>query len=69
MSNSIKYQKLLKKFNNNFSDTDPRIPEVMHQLTIAVKYYADKKSLKFEQDIMNYLFNELIYIKNPYKKF
>lgn len=34
------------------------MPEVMHQLTIAIKSYADETILKFEKDNMK-LFNDL----------
>ncbi|CAD8106049.1 unnamed protein product [Paramecium sonneborni] len=58
---SVKFDKIakaIKTFIKNFSETDPTMPEVMHQLTIAIKDYADETLLKFEKDNMN-LFNDL----------
>ncbi|CAD8112008.1 unnamed protein product [Paramecium primaurelia] len=53
-----KIAKTIKRFIKNFSDTDPTMPEVMHQLTLAIKDYADQTILKFEKDNMD-LFNDL----------
>ncbi|CAD8204869.1 unnamed protein product [Paramecium pentaurelia] len=58
---SVKFDKTakaIKGFIKNFSDTDPTMPEVMHQLTLAIKDYADETILKFQKDNMD-LFNDL----------
>lgn len=41
-----------------FSETDPVMPEVMHQLTLAIKELADETILKFQKENIQ-LFNDL----------
>ncbi|CAD8152351.1 unnamed protein product [Paramecium pentaurelia] len=49
----LKNCKSNKRFIKNFSETDSTMPEVMHQLTLAVKDYDDEKFFKFEKDNMD----------------